>query len=300
MSVCGICPHRCDIKPGGMGFCRARGIPENMKGTDPFVLSNIKRTVPFMFSSVSGEVAPLSYGKLTSIALDPIEKKPLYHFHPGSMILSVGSFGCNLRCPWCQNSHISMAGAADVELSDVSPEALAALAGQCVPEGNIGVAFTYNEPLINFEYVRDASILLKERGLKSVLVTNGYAEPEYFGGLLPYTDAMNIDLKSIDGGFYAAIGGDIETVKQNIRAAAASCHVELTCLLINGMNDSEREMEDMTDFIRSVSQEIPLHISRFFPRHEMKDKEQTQIETMKRFEEIARRKLKHVHLGNVR
>ena len=264
---CDICPHNCEIPSGGTGFCKAR---------------------------------PLSYGKLTAIALDPVEKKPLYHFHPGKMILSVGSFGCNLRCPWCQNSHISMAGPYDVEISEAGPETLTALAERYVPAGNIGVAFTYNEPLINFEYVRDTSLRLKERGLKSVLVTNGYANPKYFDELLPLIDAMNIDLKSIKSDFYKGISGDVEVVKRNIRSAAERCHVELTCLLINGENDSIAEMEEMTDFIVSVSKDIPLHISRFFPRHEMRDKEQTSIDTMKRFEEIAARKLSSVHLGNVR
>jgi len=316
MYQCKLCPHLCKIQPGGTGFCRARGVPEE-EGTEAGLplqeekrdetglpLQEEKRdeagrTLQEEKRDDTGVVS-LSYGKLTSIALDPIEKKPLYHFHPGSMILSVGSFGCNLRCPWCQNSHISMAGEGEVETHAVGPETLTALAEQYISEGNIGVAFTYNEPLINFEYVRDTSERLKERGLKSVLVTNGYATPEYFNELLPFTDAMNIDLKSIEPGFYKRIGGDLETVKQNIRSAASRCHVELTCLLINGENDSEDEMEQLTEFIASVSQDIPLHISRFFPRHEMKEKEQTTIGSMKRFEEIARRKLAHVHLGNIR
>jgi len=193
-----------------------------------------------------------------------------------------------------------MAGEREVETHDMATETLTSLAERYLPAGNIGVAFTYNEPLINFEYVRDTSERLKERGLESVLVTNGYVNPKCFVDLLPLISAMNIDLKSIDPGFYKRIGGDLKTVKQNILAAAGRCHVELTCLLINGENDSEAEMREMTDFIASVSPEIPLHISRFFPRHEMQDKEQTKIETMKRFEEIAKRKLTHVHLGNIR
>jgi len=244
-------------------------------------------------------VVSLSYGKLTSIALDPVEKKPLYHFHPGRTVLSVGSFGCNLRCPWCQNHGISMAGERDSDTRYVSPEALAGLAEKYLPQRNIGVAFTYNEPLINFEYVRDTSMILHDRGLKSVLVTNGYANPEYFDGILPLTDAMNIDLKGFDSAFYKKIGGDLDTVLHNIRSAAARCHVELTCLLINGENDSERCMEDMTDFVASVSSEIPLHISRFFPRYHMKDKAPTSMESLEKFEKIAKGKLKYVHLGNV-
>jgi len=275
----------CVIHPGETGFCCARGVSAESSG------DNTKRTVPVVFS--------LSYGKLTSIALDPIEKKPLHHFHQGSVILSVGSFGCNLKCPWCQNHNISMAGEGDVQTHEVTPETLAVIAEQYVPEGNIGVAFTYNEPLINFEYVRDTSKILKEKGLKSVLVTNGYANPVYFDELLPFVDAMNIDLKGIDDDLYKQIGGDLETVTRNIRSAAGRCHLEITCLLINGVNDSLREMEELTDFVASVSSEIPLHISRFFPRNKFKDKTPTSIESMKQFEEIARRKLKHVSLGNV-
>ena len=280
-SQCNLCPHNCHILPGNTGFCRARG-----------VLSKD--------GEAGSGVVSLSYGKLTSIALDPIEKKPLYHFYQGSMIISVGSFGCNLRCPWCQNFHISVAGETDAEVYEVTAESLVMLAERYIPDGNIGVAFTYNEPLINYEYVRDASQILKERGLKSVLVTNGYINPEFFKDLLPLIDAMNIDLKGIYSDFYKKIDGDIAIVQENIREAASFCHVELTCLLINGLNDSEREMEELTDFVASVSPEIPLHISRFFPHHKMKDREPTRIETMKKFEEIARRKLKHVHLGNVR
>jgi len=276
--TCGLCPHNCEIEPGNAGFCRARGV-----------------------SSDGGiNVIPLSYAKLSSIALDPIEKKPLKHFHPGSTILSVGSFGCNLKCPWCQNSNISMAGEGDVETHDVAPEALAQLAEQYVPEGNIGVAFTYNEPLISFEYVYDTSKILKSKGLKTVLVTNGYMNADYLEILLPLIDAMNIDLKGIDRDFYKQIGGDLDTVQNNIRLAAAKCHVEITCLLINGVNDSKHEIERLTDFVASVSPEIPLHISRFFPHHHFKDKAPTRIETMKLFEEIASEKLKHVHLGNIR
>ena len=280
--MCDLCPHRCNIAPGGIGYCRARGVPND---------TDIGADAPSLVS--------LNYGKLTSVALDPIEKKPLYHFHPGSMILSAGSFGCNLRCPWCQNHGISMAGPEGAVVREVGPNELTGLAEQYVPEGNIGVAFTYNEPLISIEYVRDTSRLLRERGLKSVLVTNGYINPEYFEGLLPLIDAMNIDLKSINKGFYARIGGDLDTVKRNIRLAAGNCHVELTCLLINGENDSEGEMEELTDFAASVSPEIPLHISRFFPRYRMKDREMTNIESMKKFEEIARRKLRYVYLGNI-
>ena len=270
----------CSIAPGGVGACRARGLLNHPCTGDQSVVS-------------------LNYGKLASVALDPIEKKPLYRFHPGSTILSVGSFGCNLRCPWCQNHGISMAHENDVATSYIDPKGLADLAEEYKPQGNIGVAFTYNEPLISFEYVYDTAKILKQRGLISILVTNGCANPDYFEKLLPFVDAMNIDLKSMDPDFYKKIGGDLKIIQNNIRAAAGRCHIELTCLLINGENDSEIEMEEMTDFIAGVSPEIPFHISRFFPQYRMKDRAPTDIRTMRRFAEIAERKLSFVYLGNV-
>ena len=273
---CDVCPRGCVIEPGETGFCRARGV----------------------FSG-SAEVMPLNYGKVTSIGLDPVEKKPLWHFYPGKMILSVGSFGCNLRCPWCQNHRISMAGAGEAEFTEVTPLGLADLASGEVVKKNIGVAFTYNEPLVGFEFVLDTARILKERGLKAVLVTNGYANPGKFLELLPFIDAMNIDLKGVREEFYRRIGGDLSTVKENIRAAAGSCHVELTYLLVPGENDSEEEMREAAGFVRSVSAEIPLHISRFFPRFEMQGRAATDAERMYLFRDIALRELKYVHLGNV-
>ena len=280
MTRCGVCPRACDIVPGGSGFCGARGA---------------------VLHPCTGEetVVSLNYGKLTSIALDPVEKKPLNRFYPGKKILSVGSFGCNLVCPWCQNHTIARAVASDVGTQNLMPEGLADLAEEYLPAGNIGVAFTYNEPLISYEFVRDTSRILKQRGLVSVLVTNGYAEPSVFESLLPLTDAMNIDLKSIKDDFYRRIGGGLETVMQNIRAAARSCHVELTCLLIEGENDAEEEMEEMSEFIVSVSTEIPLHITRCFPAYRMKTTKPTPIESMEKFRDIAKSRLKYVYLGNV-
>ena len=279
-AVCGICPRACSIILGERGFCGARGAV-----SDPDTGQTI--------------VAPLSYGKLTAVHLDPIEKKPLRRFCPGQMILSVGSFGCNFNCPWCQNHNISRASEDDVQTKELSAEALVKLAEEHVPLGNIGVAFTYNEPLISFEYVRDTSRILRDRGMKSVLVTNGYMNPSLFSDLLSFVDAMNVDLKSVKKDFYEKIGGDLDTVMTNIKMAAEMCHIELTCLLLEGENDTEDEMKEMTNFISSISSEIPLHISRFFPRHKWDDRMPTSIETMKRFKEIADKKLEYVYLGNI-
>ncbi len=184
----------------------------------------------------------MNYGKLTSLALDPIEKKPLRRFHPGSMILSVGSFGCNLRCPFCQNHEISMAAEGEIETVELSPEALADKALELRPHGNIGVAYTYNEPLAGYEYVRDCAALVHERGMVNVLVTNGTIEEAPWRELLPLIDAVNIDLKGFAPEWYKRLGGNLETVKRSISLAAERCHVEVTTLVIPGENDGVEEI----------------------------------------------------------
>ena len=190
--------------------------------------------------------------------LDPIEKKPLRRFFPGSRILSVGSFGCNLACPFCQNYEISMADSGQAHWQEAAPEALAGLAQEYQSYGNIGVAFTYNEPLVGYEFVRDTARLVRERGMKNVLVTNGCAELSVLEELLPYVNAMNIDLKGFTGEWYEKLGGDLETVKRFIARAAQDCHVELTTLIVPGENDSEARMEQEARWIASISPEIPL------------------------------------------
>ena len=179
-----------------------------------------------------------------------MEKKPLRQFLPGSLILSVGSFGCNLSCPFCQNHEISMPDAAGAACRKITPKELAELAADCCGRGdrygreNIGVAYTYNEPLVGYEFVRDTAELVRERGMKNVLVTNGTAEISVLEELLPYIDAMNIDLKGFSEAYYRKLGGDLETVKRFIRRAAASCHVELTTLIIPGENDTPEQMSE--------------------------------------------------------
>jgi pyruvate formate lyase activating enzyme len=231
------------------------------------------------------------------MALDPIEKKPLYRFHPGSMILSVGSFGCNLRCPFCQNHGISMCDREAVRASYIAPEELTAEAEALVQRGNIGIAFTYNEPLIGYEYVRDCAGLAKERGLKTVLVTNGYINERPLKELLPIIDAMNIDLKAFTEEFYKSISGHIEPVKKAIEAASSECHVEVTTLIIPGENDSPGEMRLLSEWLAGISDNIPLHISRFFPRYRMQ-KDATPVETVCSLADIARENLKYVYEGN--
>ena len=271
--TCDLCFHHCVLDEGQTGFCRAR-------------------------ANRGGQIVPLNYGKVVSLALDPIEKKPLRRFHSGGMILSVGSFGCNLRCPFCQNHAISMAGDGELRAEDVSPDALAALAEELKPRGNIGVAYTYNEPLIGYEYVRDCAAAVRERGMVNVLVSNGTVGEAPWRALLPRIDAANIDLKGFTDAWYKRLGGDLETVKRNITVAAEHCHVEVTTLLVTGENDAEDEIRALSRWLAAISPDIPLHLSRFFPRYRMTDRPPTPVETVYRLANVARESLHWVYEGN--
>ena len=272
-AVCHTCMHRCSLEPGQRGLCGAR-------------------------KNEQGKIICENYGQVTSLALDAIEKKPLRLFYPGSRTLSVGSYGCNLRCAFCQNHEISMADANAAESVYIAPEHLVEKALACRDAGNIGVAFTYNEPLVGWEYIRDTSALVKKAGMKNVLVTNGTASIETLEEILPMTDAMNIDLKGFREPYYRELGGDLETVKEFIRHAAACCHVELTTLIVPGKNDKLPEMEEEAEWIASVGREIPLHVTRFFPRYHMADREATAVEKVYSLAETARKYLKYVFVGN--
>ena len=248
---------------------------------------------------------------VTSLALDPIEKKPLRRFMPGSLVLSLGSYGCNLRCPFCQNSSISWSeealSIASARAEHISPETVARTAAAYRDKGNIGVAFTYNEPLIGYEFVRDTARRVHEMGMKNVMVTNGTAELPVLEELLPYIDAMNIDLKGFSDRYYEEVlDGSRRQVMDFIAEAAKHCHVELTTLIIPGENDSFEEMEEMTDWIAGltdaagepIDRGIPLHISRFFPTFHMTDRDATDVEHIYQLAEHARRILEHVYTGN--
>ena len=277
--VCPVCFHHCILSEGQCGRCRAR-------------------------KNVNGTVVCDNYGKVTALALDPIEKKPLKHFMPGSLILSVGSYGCNLSCPFCQNHDISMGDSGTMEYREISPEELAELAAVYNRQSdrygrkNIGVAFTYNEPLTGYEFVRDTSRMVRERGMKNVLVTNGTAELAVLEEILPFIDAMNIDLKGFTDSYYRKLGGSLEAVKAFICRAAETCHVELTTLIVPGENDSEEEIEREAEWIASVDQEIVLHVTRFFPRYKMTDRQATDVETVYRLRDTAGKHLKNVYTGN--
>lgn len=271
-SSCELCFHHCQLDEGQTGACRAR----------------VNR---------GGQIVPLNYGKLTALALDPIEKKPLRRFRPGSVVLSVGSFGCNLRCPFCQNAEIAAAGA-EIPAREYPPEALVREALHLRSRGNIGVAYTYNEPLVGYEYVRDCAALVREAGMVNVLVTNGTVEEGPWRALLPLLDAVNIDLKGFTEKWYRTLGGDLETVKRSVVLAVQNCHVEVTTLIVPGENDREEEMRALSGWLASVSPDIPLHVSRFFPRHHMTDRPPTPVETVYRLADVARKKLQFVYTGN--
>lgn len=271
--TCGVCMHHCSLESGQTGLCRAR-------------------------KNEGGKIICGNYGQITSLALDPIEKKPLKMFHPGSFVLSVGSFGCNLRCPFCQNHEISMSGEEEARAIYISPEALAGRARKLQAAGNIGVAFTYNEPLVGWEYVRDTAKMVSEMGMYNVVVTNGTASPEVLKELLPYIDAMNIDLKAFRRETYRKLGGDLDTVKAFIERAAADCHVELTTLVVPEENDDIEEMKEEARWIASVAKDIPLHVTRFFPRYYLTDRNATEINTVYRLAETAGKYLENVFVGN--
>lgn len=270
--TCTLCFHHCQLDEGQTGFCRAR-------------------------AGRGDKIVPLNYGRLTSLALDPIEKKPLRRFHPGSQILSVGSFGCNLRCPFCQNASIAQVGS-EAPARNVTPEELANLARELVPRGNIGVAYTYNEPLVGYEYVRDCAERIHQAGLLNVLVSNGTIEEKPWRELLPLIDAANIDLKGFNDSWYRSLSGDLATVKRNIAIAAEHCHVEVTTLIIPDSNDSPAEMQAEAKWLAAINPDIPLHISRFFPRHHMSDRPPTPVDTIYHLADIAREHLQYVYTGN--
>ncbi|MDL2236632.1 AmmeMemoRadiSam system radical SAM enzyme [Christensenellaceae bacterium OttesenSCG-928-K19] len=271
-TVCAICLHTCALSPGQAGLCGAR-VNEN------------------------GKIVAQNYGMLTALVLDPIEKKPLARFHPGSYILSAGSYGCNLKCPFCQNSDISMPEGA-IPATYTPPEALVEKALSLQSNGNIGIAYTYNEPLVGYEYVLDCATLAHKNGLFNVAVTNGMVCPAPLEALLPHLDAMNIDLKAFTQAFYDKVGGDLDAVKNSIALAAKHCHVEVTTLIIPGENDSQQEIEALAAWLASVNPKIPLHVSRFFPRFHMTEKPPTPVQTIYALASTARKHLKYVYEGN--
>lgn len=269
---CTLCPHRCTIKSGKAGICGVR-------------------------KNIDGVLYSLNYGKISSASLDPMEKKPLNRFFPGSYVFSVGTYGCNFKCSFCQNWAISQEVP---ETGTTSPQMVAKTALALEKRGNIGVAYTYNEPFIWFEFVYDTCFAAFEKGLKNVLVTNGYVNPEPLKKIMPYISAMNIDVKAFNEGFYKKIcNAELEPVKKTVEYAAQHCHIEITTLVIPSFNDSVEEIDKLSKWLGSISTKIPLHLSRFFPAYKMKDKRPTPVEKLIRLQKTAEENLEFVFLGNV-
>lgn len=265
---CLLCPVGCVIAEGKVGVCMGR-------------------------KNEGGTLYAANHGRLVSIAIDPIEKKPLYHFHPGTQILSTGPNGCNMSCQQCQNWTISQE---ESPTEFVTPEDLVRIASK---ENSVGIAYTYTEPLIWYEYVLDTAKIARQNNLANVLVTNGYIHEEPLKQLLPHIDAMNVDLKSMDDDFYRKIcKAKLPPVLRAIELAHQNkIHVEITNLLIPTLNDSEEQIQELVDFVVGLSDRIPLHFSRYFPCYQM-DLPPTPIQSLQNAFLLAKRKLKYVFIGN--
>lgn len=264
---CYLCPHNCKLKEGELGRCRVRKAEEE-------------------------KLYSINYGKLSAINVDPIEKKPLYRFMGGTYTLSVGSYGCNMKCSFCQNHHISMEIPETVE---VKPSQLVETA---IKQQLPSISYTYNEPIIYYEYVLETARLAKDRGIKNIMVTNGFIEMEALEQLIPFIDAFNIDLKAFKKESYLALGGRLDKVKDSIKAVTKDKHLEVTTLVVTGLNDNLDEMESMVKWLASVNDKIPLHISRCFPRYRYNEGA-TKLEILHNLKNIAEKYLEYVYLGNV-
>ncbi|MCD5410877.1 MAG: AmmeMemoRadiSam system radical SAM enzyme [Clostridiales bacterium] len=267
--ICILCPHKCLIKENETGICAVR-------------------------KNIDGKLYSMNYGRLSSINLDPIEKKPLMKFLQNSRTLSVGSFGCNLSCLFCQNYRIAKETPLTVYRT---PEDIVNLAREYdIPS----ISFTYNEPIVSYEFVLDTAILAKEKGIKCILVTNGYIEASPLLHLIQYIDAMNIDLKTFSCDEYKKnCNGEVEPVKRTIKIANKFSHIEVTTLLVTGMNDKEEALLELFNWLAEADKNIPLHLTRYFPSYKY-DKPATGIAFARKVKRMAEDILSHVYLGNVR
>ncbi|MGI6091753.1 MAG: AmmeMemoRadiSam system radical SAM enzyme [Veillonellaceae bacterium] len=269
-AICQLCPKECIIGQGRTGFCRVR-------------------------KNIDGKLYTQNYAACSSYALDPIEKKPLYHFYPGNYILSLGTWGCNFACQFCQNWQIAQADPETIELLPDKAVELALKQGK----RNIGIAFTYSEPSVWYEYILDTAKAGHEAGLKNVLVTNGFINKDPLAELLPFIDALNIDIKAFNSEYYHKIcAGRLDDVKRTVEQAAEDCHVEITTLIVPNLNDSQAELRDLAKWLAGISKDIPLHFSRYFPNYKMRE-QPTPLKTMEMAYETARQYLNYVYLGNI-
>ena len=272
---CKLCPWGCIIDPGSYGVCNAR-------------------------KNIEGKLYAMTYGRITAMWNDPIEKKPLFHWNPGSYTFSISSAGCNFKCPWCQNWEISQQSIEDVSSVEASPEDIVRYA---LAYKSPSISYTYNEPLIWFEFLLDTMRLAKKEGLGNVLVTNGYINEEPLKELLPYVDAANVDVKAFKEETYRrVIKGRLDVVLANVeRIAKAGVHVETTYLVIPGLNDDPEEVKALARWqAENVGPDTPLHLSRFYPQYKYTHAPPTPVATLEKLREVAMKEgLRYVYIGNV-
>jgi len=269
---CVLCPQNCHIATGKSGFCKAR-------------------------KNISGELVTQVYGKPVAVNVDPIEKKPLYHFLPGSKSFSIGTVGCNLACEHCQNFDMSCADPERINVNYLSPEEIVQMA---IDRGCKSISYTYNEPTIFFEYAVDCAKLARKKGMKNVIVTNGFINPEPAAEFAKYMDAANVDLKAFNDDFYKKIAkGRLKPVLDTLKLYHSKIWVEVTNLIIDGKNDDMSEIEDMCKWLaKHLRRDVPLHFSRAFPMHRMQDILPTPESTLGKAKEIAEKYLDYVYIGN--
>ncbi len=266
--TCKLCPHGCKIHEGQLGKCRAR-------------------------QNFGNVLYSINYGEVSSINIDPIEKKPLKRFMPNTNTLSIGTFGCNLSCPFCQNYSIA---AFKPDCTYTSPEEIVDIA---LRYNLPSISYTYNEPAIFYEFMLDCAVLSHNKGLKNIMITNGFIEEEPLIRLLPYLSAMNIDLKTFDENIYTnVLKGGLETVKKTIATASKNCHVEVSTLIVPKISDSKEQLIELFKWLSQIDVDIVLHLSRYFPRYNYYE-EETSIEYMKEMYNEAKKYLNYVYLGNV-
>ena len=266
---CGLCPHNCRLKPDQWGLCKVR---RNHRG---------RIDTPYA-------------GIISGLAMDPIEKKPLYHYHPGKLVLSLGFYGCSMGCPFCQNHEISQERS--TRGRKLSPADAVNLARE---HRSFGIAYTYSEPTVHFEWVVETAKLAREAGIRNILVSSGYLNPEPADALISVMDAANIDLKGFQPDFYRReLKGDLEPVKNFIAQAFGRIHLEVTTLIIPGKNDGPEEIDGMSQFLSDISPDIPYHLSAYYP-HFQYSRPATEAKNLLQLAIRARKRLRHVYTGNI-
>jgi len=264
---CELCPHNCKIAENKTGICKVR-------------------------KNIEGKLYSLNYGKVSALGIDPVEKKPLYHFYPQAEVLSVGSWGCNMACSFCQNWQISQQ---KPNLRDLKPAEIVELAIE--KEVDL-LAYTYSEPTVFYEYMFKTAEIAAEKGLKNIMVSNGFINQKPLKKLLPYLDAANIDLKAFNNDFYKKqCNGGLEAVKRTIKMMAEEIHLEITTLIVTDLNDDLAELEALFSWLAEINRELPLHLSRYHPAYKLNNPA-TDLELMKKAYKKAKKYLDHVYLGN--